>query len=188
MIKQFMYAAAFVAMTAQCVACGGSSGAKEAATTDSLQTATNNDEPYADNDRDYTQTARLGGHDYSVRIRRTADKELPVVTDELGKKFYDNRVEVSIMRDGKQFFNRSYTKDAFREFLSDEEQKGTVLLGMAFDADRSDGKTIRLGAQVGQTGIEEGPAFCVEIPLDGSASSIVRDKNQDTTGDDGLSD
>ena len=55
---------------------------------------------------------------------------------------------------------------------------------MAYDSAKSDAHTIRLGAQVGQVGIEEGPAFSIEIPLDGGAMSIVRDNNQDTTGDD----
>ena len=121
-------------------------------------------------------------------MERRADTSLPVVTDELGNRFYDNRVEVSILRDGQSFLQRSYTKDAFSDFLSASDKQGTVLLGMAFDADRSDSRAIRLGAQIGQVGVEEGPAFIVEIPLSGAASSIVRDSNQDTTGDDGMED
>ena len=53
---------------------------------------------------------------------------------------------------------------------------------MAFDSEKSDASALRLGAQIGQVGIEEGPAFSVEIPLNGGASSIVRDQEQDTTG------
>lgn len=57
---------------------------------------------------------------------------------------------------------------------------------MAFDSEKTqkDKRIIYLGAQVGQVGIEEGPAFSIEIPLDGSASSIVRDTAQDNTGGD----
>lgn len=144
--------------------------------------------PYAESELKNTSTAKLGGRTYQITVERRADTSLPVVTDELGNRFYDNRVEVSILRDGQSFLQRSYTKDAFSDFLSASDKQGTVLLGMAFDADRSDARAIRLGAQIGQVGVEEGPAFIVEIPLSGAASSIVRDSNQDTTGDDGMED
>ena len=144
--------------------------------------------PYAEPELKNSSTAKLGGRTYQITVERRADTSLPVVTDELGNRFYDNRVEVSILRDGQPFFKRSYTKDAFSDFLSASDKQGTVLLGMAFDADRSDSRVIRLGAQIGQVGVEEGPAFVVEIPLGGGAPSIVRDSNQDTTGDDGMED
>lgn len=144
--------------------------------------------PYAEPELKNSSTAKLGGRTYQITVERRADTSLPVVTDELGNRFYDNRVEVSILRDGQSFLQRSYTKDAFSDFLSASDKQGTVLLGMAFDADRSDSRAIRLGAQIGQVGVEEGPAFVVEIPLGGGAPSIVRDSNQDTTGDDGMED
>ena len=57
---------------------------------------------------------------------------------------------------------------------------------MAYDETASvSGLVLRFGAQVGQPGIGEGPAFTVELSLDGSVR-IVRDSNQDTTGDDGM--
>ena len=142
--------------------------------------------PYAEPELKNSSTAKLGGGTYQITVERRSDTSLPVVTDELGNRFYDNRVEVSILHDGQPFFKRSYTKDAFSDFLSASDKQGTVLLGMAFDADRSDSRVIRLGAQIGQVGVEGGPAFVVEIPLGGGAPSIVRDSNQDTTGDDGM--
>ncbi|MCI6725083.1 MAG: DUF4738 domain-containing protein, partial [Bacteroidales bacterium] len=116
-----------------------------------------------------------------------ADQQLPVVTDEVGKQYYDNRVQVDITADGKPFYSHAFTREAFAGFATEQETVGCVLLGMAFDSERSDAHALRLGAQIGQVGIEEGPAFIVEIPLDGGAASIVRDKQQDTTGDDGMS-
>ena len=59
---------------------------------------------------------------------------------------------------------------------------------MAFDTVKSDDRNIYLGAQVGQIGLEEGPAFSVQIPLDGGKARIVRDNVQDTTGDDSMGD
>ena len=56
---------------------------------------------------------------------------------------------------------------------------------MAFDQENSSAATLRFGAQIGQPGIEEGPAFIVEIPTGGGACSIVRDMRQDTMGEEG---
>ena len=169
-------------------ACGKGKSDSDNASADSTAQQTVSNAPYADPSQSNTYQAKLAGRSFEITIKREADKSLPTVTDELNKKFYDNRVDVTIKADGQEFFSRSYTREAFQDFLSENEKEGTVLLGMAFDSEKSDGHAIRLGAQIGQVGIEEGPAFTVEIPLDGSASSIVRDKEQDTTGDDGLSD
>ncbi len=170
-------------------ACGGNKSNADQAQQDSITAAQQGNTPYADASQTNQYEAKLGGNTYKISISRTADKTLPVVTDEQGNKFYDNRVNVTITCNGNEFFSKSYTKESFSDFLVSKNDKlGTVLLGMAYDSEKSNNKVIHLGAQVGQVGIEEGPAFSIEIPLDGSASSIVRDNNQDTTGDDGLSD
>lgn len=170
-------------------ACNGKNNNDTTSQQDSIATERNANEPFADAAQRKEYEAHLGGKTFKILISRTADKTQPIVTDELGKKFYDNRVDVSITCDGVDFFSKSYTKDSFSEFLTSKTDRiGTVLLGMAYDSDRSSARTIHLGAQVGQVGIEEGPAFSIEIPLNGGPSSIVRDANQDTTGDDGMSD
>ena len=188
MNKHLIYALAAVLLGMAQASCSSNKNDAQASSADSLQQQSAAAKPYADSPARNTYTAKLDGQDFEITISRQADASLPVVTDELGKQFYANRVDVDIKADGKDFFHKSYTRDAFEDFLSGEEKQGTVLLGMAYDSEKSDGHAIRLGAQIGQVGIEEGPAFSVEIPLDGSASSIVRDKNQDTTGDDGLTD
>lgn len=185
-MKKAIYATCSLILAAGLTACGEKkSEASWQPSTETEQTAAS-DEPYADPAQENNSTVTLGGHKYEVKVSREADKELPMAEDELGKKFYDNRVTVSITRDGAEFFSKSYTKEAFADFLTEAESKGTVLLGMAFDSDKSDAHAIYLGAQIGETGIGEGPSFTVEIPLSGGASSIMRDSEQDTTGDDGM--
>lgn len=187
-MKKVIYVACSLLFVAGIAACGGQKEGETAQT--HSETAQNevSDEPYADSSLESSSTAQLGGHTYVVKVNRVSDKQLPVVEDELGKKFYDNRVDVTVTRDGQEFFSRSYTKEAFADFLSAAESRGTVLLGMAYDSEKSDSRAICLGAQIGEVGIGEGPVFTVEIPLDGSASGIVRDSEQDTTGDEGFTD
>ena len=190
-MKKYAFLCGLLAVSAiayNIVSCSGNKSSEAAPAVDTVQQAKVAEKPYADPPRQYAETVNLGGQALTVSITRKADPSLPVVTDELGKEFYANRVDVNITADGRDFFHKSYTREAFDDFLSADEKQGTVLLGMAYDPAKSDGHAIRLGAQVGQVGLGEGPAFTVEIPLDGSASSIVRDTDQDTTGDDGLSD
>lgn len=167
-------------------ACGDRSKTADAASDKPATEATKpaDDAPYADTNRTNEKEVTLGGRKYFVRAFRTVDRNLPVVEDEVGKKFYDNRVELTITRDGEAFCSKTFTKADFDSQLSDSEKQGTVFLGMAFDESGSDAHAIRLGAQIGQPGIEEGPAFIVEVTLSNGEISIVRDKNQDSTGDD----
>lgn len=171
-----------------CISCGNKQSSQEGAAEDSVRTAQAADAPYADPGSRNVFTAKLGGKAYDITIVRKADTALPVVTDDMGKRYYDNRVEVTIACEGKLFFSESYTKESFAADLSEAETKGAVLLGMAFDTVKSDDRNIYLGAQVGQIGLEEGPAFSVQIPLDGGKARIVRDNVQDTTGDDSMGD
>lgn len=138
----------------------------------------------ADNELVRCDTARLGGHTYILSIHRKADETLPTVTDPLEQVFYDNCVEVNITRDGDAFFQKTFRKEAFSGFLSNADRESGILLGMAYDELSSSAGHLCLAAQIGQPGTGEGPAFTVDIPLNGGAYSIVRDTRQDTTNED----
>lgn len=58
------------------------------------------------------------GSSYTVDVLRTADTSLPAVDDGTGTKYYDNGVQVRIIRkDGSEFFNRTFTKKDFESYL-----------------------------------------------------------------------
>lgn len=151
-------------------------------TSDSTQLSLQSSPLYAMPALENRYSDRLGGHDFVVIVSRQPDETLPKAIDELGVAYTDNRVEVLITKDGQDFFRGTYTKSSFLEALSQSEALGTVLLGMAYDSQKSSESILCLGAQIGQIGIEEGPAFTIEIPLAGGAPKIVRDLEQDTTG------
>ena len=188
--SMFMRKIAFTAtmtLAALSLCCSCGSKTDHAASAADTTASSQSNVPYAEAALTNTYTATLAGKHFEITVKREADQQLPVVTDEVGKQYYDNRVQVDITADGKPFYSHAFTREAFAGFATEQETVGCVLLGMAFDSERSDAHALRLGAQIGQVGIEEGPAFIVEIPLDGGAASIVRDKQQDTTGDDGMS-
>jgi len=134
----------------------------------------------ADNEltRDYTAT--LGANTYTITIHRTPDKSLPTVKDALDQEFFDNSVAVTITRGGEAFFSKTFTKEAFEDYLGSADRTGSILLGMAYDEEKSSRGHLCLAAQVGQPGTGEGPALTVDIPTAGGAYSILHDTQQDT--------
>ena len=54
---------------------------------------------------------------YTINIRRYADKDLPLITDEDGTKYFDNKIDLKILRkDGTTFYSRSFSKKRFQVF------------------------------------------------------------------------
>jgi len=169
-------------------ACSGKKGDATPSSLDSSAINAANEKPYADSELQNSDTVKISGKTYIVSVHRKADASLPTLKDEYGKVFYDNRVDIKITCDGEVCYEKSYTKEDFAKFLSSDEKHNNLLLGMAYDRTRNDAHTIYLGAQIGQIGIEEGPAFCIEVPISGGEAKISREANQDTTGEDGLGD
>lgn len=163
-------------------ACGGEKRTEPAQ--DSVETAPIPTGPSPVEDeltRHYADTIR--NRAYDITVRRYPDNSLPTVKDELGQDFLDNSVEVTITRDGTQFFSKTFRKEAFEDYLSKSESATSVLLGMAYDEEMSTDKIVCLAAQVGHPGVGEGPAFTVEIPISDGPYSIVRDTRQDTNAE-----
>lgn len=71
--------------------------------------------------------------DYTIAIRRYADTELPIVQDESGRKYYDNKIDLKISRaDGSVFMDKTFQKTDFNSFLDDNTKKYGALLGLPF--------------------------------------------------------
>lgn len=129
-------------------------------------------------------TIRRGSSTYIISVARQTDKEVATVKDEFGTEFYDNRVTISIQKDGNALVSRSFRKSDFEAYLPSKDKQHSVFQGMAFIPETSSANTFHFGAQVGVPGLDgEGPAFTVVLDTNGGLS-ITRDLNQDTTLDD----
>ena len=82
---------------------------------------------------DYTDSIKLGSHNVVYAITCQPDDELPVVVDEDGVKYKDNRYNLEITKDGKTLFSRSFTKADFRSMLSEDFQDYGIMDGMRFN-------------------------------------------------------
>ena len=121
------------------------------------------------------------GKTYKVVVSRKVDRELPMVEVEQGKKAYDNRINLRILRpDGTEFFNRDFTKSAFASCLDENTKNSGVLLGIVLD--RAEGDNLIFAASVGSPDVlsDEFIPMVLTVSRMGDVS-IQRDTTMDTS-------
>jgi hypothetical protein len=123
------------------------------------------------------------GAKYKIYVHRFVDVSLPLAEDESGRKYYDNKIELKVLRaDGSEFFARTFSKKDFDNAIDDNYKKNGALLGLAFmDAD---GDNLKFGGSVGSPDnlSDEYIPVVVTIGRTGSVS-IKRDTQLDTNSD-----
>ena len=99
-------------------------------------------------DYDHRDAVDWLGRQYSVAVSRRADTSLPIVTDDAGGKYYDNKISVSVTRpDGTLFFDRTFTKADFTQQVGASYLEKSALLGIVVDG--AEGDNLVLAASVG---------------------------------------
>ena len=101
-----------------------------------------------------------GGRPYRVQIRREPVDSLPMVTNDYGQKYVDNRVSVYIgTPDGTPFFHRSFSKASFRSPLDKDYWRNGLLTGIYFLG--SDGATVDFTVSISHPEMSDGD----DVPL-----------------------
>ncbi|MBQ9667848.1 MAG: DUF4738 domain-containing protein [Prevotella sp.] len=73
------------------------------------------------------------GKPYEVKISRAAVDSLPMVANEIGQKYVDNRITLTILRgDGSVFFSKSFSKASFLSYLTADYRRDGLLTDMRF--------------------------------------------------------
>lgn len=99
-------------------------------------------------DYDHRDAVEWQGKQYAVSISRRADTSLPMITDDTGSKYYDNKITVRVTRpDGTTFFDRTFGKADFSGVIGENYMKKSALLGIVVD--HADGESLVLAASVG---------------------------------------
>lgn len=79
-------------------------------------------------------TVTWQGQPYQVEISRVADDSLPMLKDDDGQEYVDNKVTLSIKRqDGSSFFHQTFTKASFVPYLEEPFRKNGQLASIRFD-------------------------------------------------------
>lgn len=135
---------------------------------------------------DFEQVVQWIGADYKVIVHRAADESLPKATDETGVKYYDNKINIRIVRsDGSEFFNRTFSKSDFSAQLDDKTRKNGALLGLMYS--KTEGNNIIFEGSVGSPDQVSEDFIPVVVKLNRMGSlSISRGTIIDTNVDDGV--
>ena len=127
-----------------------------------------------------TKAFKWAGRDYSCRIDRVADDSLPMVKDEIGQQYVDNRINVTITRaDGSTFFQRCLTKRDFDAQLDDDYRQTGILEGLVFV--EVDAEKIHFAASVSHPQTDEYIPLVMTVNRTGGVT-ILRDTQMDTNG------
>lgn len=77
-------------------------------------------------------TVKSGSNVYALMINREACDSLGIVTDEMGYRFADNLLKISVKKNGAVLFARTFKKADFLHLLDTEFAKHSILDGCRF--------------------------------------------------------
>lgn len=77
-------------------------------------------------------TVTSGSNVYALMINREACDSLGIVTDDMGYRFADNLLEISVKKNGAVLFKRTFKKKDFLHLLDAEFAKHSILDGCRF--------------------------------------------------------
>jgi hypothetical protein len=122
------------------------------------------------------------GKTYKVEVNRLPNDSLPMVTDETGQKFVDNRISLVVRRaDGSVAIQKTFTKAAFDGYIDAGYRKAGILEGLVFD--EVDDQQLKFAASVCLPQTDEYIPLSVKIDNFGNVR-IARDSQMDTNGGD----
>lgn len=87
------------------------------------------------------------GGKYTVRVTVKSDTSLPLATDGV-TSYYDNRVNINIIRsDGSSFFNHTFTKSDFKNYVDANYYEHGALIGIILE--KAEGDNLKFAASIG---------------------------------------
>lgn len=130
-----------------------------------------------------TEKVEWGGETYKVTVKRSAtDNEF---TDDNGKRYYDNRFMLTIIRpDGSEFVRRELTKESYSNIVDASYLAKSTALGLAF-LEVKDGRLVFLGSVGCPDELSDDYIpISITISRDGSFSMKQSDTNGESSSDD----
>ena len=139
--------------------------------------------PKSLSDFKYEKKVEWMGGTYTITIHRYADKDLELAVDEDGRKYYDNKVQLSIKRpDGTTFYDRTFTKNDFKEFTNNHYGEHGSLVGFMFD--HAEGDALRFGVSVGSPDPNSDEYVPMDFVIDKSGHVHISNATEVETGSD----
>ena len=134
-------------MLAMLSSCGGSISKNDSPTSE-IQPAEEEvlKAPQFMQDSDITVPVTVGEREYQSNVVRRPDNNLPMVSNEQGQKYVDNRITLTLREGGRLVVSKEFTKNDFLSFLDAGFQRHAILEGLVFD--KVEGRNILYAASV----------------------------------------
>ncbi len=132
MKKQVYLAAVLCGLV--CAACSSTTAGKGGGAQQSAETvAAAKLEPEAMQASDVSDSLAYRGKACHSSVSRRPDKDLPVVADEQGEQYFDNRITLHIDCEGKEVLHKDFTKQDFAPWVDEEFLGNSILEGLVYD-------------------------------------------------------
>lgn len=82
---------------------------------------------------DVKATFNYQGKEYKSSVLRQPDESLPIIKNEQGEKFVDNRITLRLMCGGKQVVDKVFTKESFTSLVDAKFMQYAILEGLVYD-------------------------------------------------------
>lgn len=128
-------------------------------------------------DYHYSAEVKIGQTRYTYDIVREVNDTLPVVTGDGNERYADNYIRLRVNREGKEIFNKAFTKNHFRGYMEKGFISHAILEGMAFD--KADGNNLRFAVSVSYPSSDIYIPLSITIAPDGSYQ-VAKDEILDT--------
>jgi hypothetical protein len=121
-------------------------------------------------------------HQYHIAIHRQPSDSLSSVQDETGQVFIDNVFTVAVTNEnGSVFWNRTFVKKDFKDYVNEDFYKTGILEGIVFD--RVKDQTLIFAASVGRPQTDEYIPLILSLSKTGHLT-VKQDTQMDTVPND----
>lgn len=102
---------------------------------------------------------------YTLSITRVPMPSLPMVSNDYGQKYVDNRVTIMVRRpDGSEFYNEVFTKSSFSTLLDADYKKNGLLAGIRFV--KADGQRLEFAVSIAHVLLIDSEEMVLKLTID----------------------
>lgn len=158
-------------------ACAGSQKQREASREVFMQDSIRRAEPQRMQVSEVKATVTFHGKEYQSTVVRRPDDSLPLVTNEQGEQFVDNRITLTLACEGKTVLHRTFTKESFATLVDAKFLKYALLEGVVLDEPSTQG--LSYAASVGYPQSDLYVPLRITVSTDGKLSMAREELMED---------
>ncbi len=127
---------------------------------------------------------KFKGKDYHSFISRTPDEDLPLVRDDRGNRFVDNKILLRLTHGNEQVFNMTFTKRNFASIVGEDFLSKSILEGMVYNKTTPQGIVFAASVCYPQTDLYV--PISITITADGKMTMVREELLEDIYDEEGI--